>query len=234
MTDQPSDLSSALPQDTPDVFAPAFESLPETLPIFPLPGIVLLPRGRLPLNIFEPRYLAMIEDAMGQGRLIGMIQPSSTSEPGGMPPVYAVGCAGRITTFTETEDGRFLITLIGVCRFQVQSEIPLGRGYRRVKPNWLPFRGDLEPEGNGTIDRPRMFAILRGYFRAQGIAANWEAIEQTPDERLITSLAMICPFAPNEKQALLEAKTLSERGKLLTALIEMAQLSENPQELPRH
>lgn len=204
-------------------FDPTFEQLPETLPIFPLPGVLLLPRGRLPLNIFEPRYLAMTEDALAGNRMIGMIQPRACERPQTPPPLYATGCAGRIVAFRETEDGRYLITLAGICRFEVREELPMCRGYRRVVPAWDRFAADLS-EDDGPVDRTRLIAGLRPYFHQQGIEANWAAIERTPDERLVNSLAMICPFDALEKQALLEAPCLSERARRLIAMIEMAML----------
>ncbi len=203
-------------------FEPTFERLPRRLPIFPLSGVLLLPRGPLPLNIFEPRYLAMVADALGNGRMIGMIQPLDPDAGGKAPPVYRTGCAGRITAFTETDDGRMIITLTGVCRFNVVQELDVVHGYRRVEPDWSPYADDLVEEPSGHVDRARLLKGLRAYFKAQGIQANWTAIESTPDERLVTSVAMICPFAPPEKQALLEAGSLMERAKLLIALIEMA------------
>jgi Lon protease-like protein len=206
---------------TGSTFDPPFEALPATLPIFPLNGVLLLPRGRLPLNIFEPRYLAMTRDAMGAERMIGMIQPSDPNDPGDNPPVYRTGCAGRITSFSETEDGRFLITLTGIARFDIREELPLRSGYRRVVADWEPYRGDIAPD-DGAIDRERLLAVLRVFFKVHGISADWDTIKQTPDERLVTSLAMICPFAANEKQALLEAGNLEERAEVMIALIEMA------------
>ena len=200
---------------------PRFEELPAVLPIFPLTGVLLLPRGHLPLNIFEPRYLAMTRDAMGGERMIGMIQPSDPADLGDNPPVYRTGCAGRISSFSETEDGRFLITLTGVARFDVKDELPLRSGYRRVAADWERYRADLAPD-EGAVDRDRLVAALRVFFRVHGLSADWDTIRQTPDERLVTSLAMICPFAPNEKQALLEASDLGERAKVMIALIEMA------------
>jgi Lon protease-like protein len=206
--------------------------LPDTLPLFPLPGVLLLPRGRLPLNIFEPRYLNMTEDALAVGRLIGMIQPIEP-EPAGGPPLtlpgggtpptlYDTGCAGRISSFAETEDGRYLITLTGVSRFKLGGEIATTRGYRRALVDWQPFAPDLLPAEEGGLDRPRLAAVLGAYFRHHRIDANWETIERLGDERLVTSLAMSCPFDAREKQALLEAPDLDRRGKLLLALIEMA------------
>jgi Lon protease-like protein len=201
----------------------AFEQLPPVLPIFPLTGVLLLPRGLLPLNIFEPRYLAMTRDAMSGERLIGMVQPSDPAAPE-PPPVFTTGCAGRITSFAETPDRRFLITLTGVVRFLIREELPLMRGYRRVVADWSPFRGDVMPAGETALDRVRFERALRLYFRQHGLEADWEAVRQTPDERLITSLAMICPFTPSEKQALLEAPTLEERAAALLALVEIAAL----------
>ena len=202
-------------------------ALPESLPIFPLTGVLLLPRGRLPLNIFEPRYLAMIRDALGGERLIGMIQPSEPQQDNlgrgsPNPPVYPVGCAGRITQFSETDDGRNLITLTGVSRFRVVEELPLLSGYRRVIPDWQTYSPDRDVSDEPQFDRARLIRGLKGYFTGRQISADWEAIEKAPGEHLVTSIAMACPFAPSEKQALLEAADLAERAELLTGLVEMA------------
>src|SRR4051812_9694498 len=201
-------------------------ALPEVMPIFPLVGILLLPRARLPLNIFEPRYLAMTRDALGGERLIGMIQPSGpASEPGvgGMkPPVYPVGCAGRVTQFSETGDGRFLITLTGVSRFRIIEELPLFSGYRRVIPDWTPFAHDRELPDTPQFDRARLVRGLKSFFGQRQLSADWSAVEKAPAEQLIASIAMACPFAPSEKQALLEAADLEQRAELLTGLVEMA------------
>jgi Lon protease-like protein len=195
-------------------------TLPDILPIFPLTGVLLLPRGRLPLNIFEPRYLAMFRDAMGGERLIGMVQPSDPPIRELNPAVYPLGCAGRITSFSETEDGRFLVALTGVSRFRIREELPPLSGYRRVIPEWDDFADDLTPDEAG-FDRARLTQALRSFFGQRQLEADWSAIDQAPGEHLVTSIAMMCPFAPNEKQALLEAKTFGERAGLLTALIEM-------------
>ena len=208
-------------------------ALPAILPIFPLAGVLLLPRGRLPLNIFEPRYLAMTRDALAGERSIGMVQPSDPTASGSDPPVYPIGCAGRITSFAETEDGRFLITLTGSCRFRIREELPLLEGYRRVVPEWLEFARDLETEHEPGFDRERLIRGLRGYFRQHQISADWDAITSVPGERLLTSIAMICPFEPSEKQALLEATDLDERARLLTAIVEMAVLNR-PSDGARH
>jgi hypothetical protein len=200
-------------------------ALPAILPIFPLTGVLLLPRGRLPLNIFEPRYLAMTRDALAGERLIGMVQPSNPAGSASNPPVYPTGCAGRITSFAETEDGRFLITLTGTSRFRIREELPLLEGYRRVVPEWREFARDLENEDEAGFDRDRLLRGLRAYFQQHQISADWDAVTAVPGERLVTSMAMICPFEPSEKQALLEAPDLDERARLLTAIVEMAVLN---------
>ncbi|HEX3861950.1 MAG TPA: LON peptidase substrate-binding domain-containing protein [Stellaceae bacterium] len=199
-------------------------ALPEILPIFPLPGVLLLPRGRLPLNIFEPRYLAMTSDALGGARLIGMIQPSDPNDREREPAVYPTGCAGRITSFAETPDGRFLVTLIGVSRFRIREELTLLRGYRRVVPEWGGFAGDVQVGPAPEFDRQRLLEALKGYFAQQQLKADWEAVGATPGEELVTSLAMMCPFEPREKQALLEAVDFAARAELLIAMVEMAAL----------
>jgi len=209
-------------------------ALPDILPIFPLTGILLLPRGRLPLNIFEPRYLAMIRDALGGERLIGMIQPSepqrdNIGEGALNPPLYPVGCAGRITQFNETDDGRYLVTLTGVSRFRIREELPLLAGYRRVVPNWAAFAQDRHAD-EPDFDRARLIHGLKGYFAQRQISADFEAIEKAPGEYLVTSLAMACPFAPNEKQALLEAADPNERARLLTTLVEMAAIEPSSED----
>ena len=212
-------------------FNPAFRDLPAVLPIFPLSGVLLLPRGRLPLNIFEPRYLAMIDDALKGDRMIGMLQPRG---PGETPPVFDTGCAGRIVSYDETEDGRYLIVLAGLCRFTVADEFPVERGYRRVQANWSRFRGDLDEEDCPDLDRSRLVSLLQVYFQRQGLSANWEAIEGTPDERLLTSLAMICPFEPPEKQALLEAPDLAERAEIMIKILAMAVADDPDSDRSRH
>jgi Lon protease-like protein len=207
-------------------FHPRFEDLPAEIAVFPLPGALLLPEGRLPLNIFEPRYLAMVQDSLANGRMFGMIQPdpSLPDTPNG-PGLFRIGCLGRLSSFAETDDGRLLITLTGLIRFRVAEELPLHRGYRRVRPDYAPFAADLDTEGaHPGIDRAALLAGLRPYFKSRGIEANWEAIEQTPDPLLVTTLSMVCPFDPREKQALLEASTPSDRAAMLIALMEMDRL----------
>jgi uncharacterized protein len=202
-------------------------ALPDILPIFPLTGVLLLPRGRLPLNIFEPRYLAMFRDAMDGERLIGMVQPSDPPIREMNPPVYPTGCAGRVTSFSETEDGRFLVALTGVSRFRIREELPLLSGYRRVVAEWADFAGDRTPDEDG-FDRARLTQGLRNFFTQRQVQADWDAIDKAPGEHLVTSIAMMCPFAPSEKQALLEARSLGERARLLTALIKMPATASAP------
>lgn len=205
------------------------EGVPEVFPIFPLTGAVLFPGGRLPLNIFEPRYLAMVDDAMGGGRMFGMIQPvpDGPQTPTG-PEIYKLGCLGRITAFSETGDGRYLITLSGLMRFRVVEEAEMRRGYRRVQGDVTLFRDDLEPQteensadSEAPVNRANIMNALRRYFEAMGIDANWEAIDEISDESLIVTLCMACPFSSVEKQALLEARTRHERAKSLLAVLEI-------------
>lgn len=206
--------------------------LPESLPVFPLSGVILLPHGRLPLNIFEPRYLAMIEEALGHGRLVGVIQPANEDQT--PAPLYQVGCAGRIASFSETEDGRFLIQLSGVCRFRVKQETFDEKGYRRVQPLWDDFLADMKPLENDSYDKKRLLSVLRPFFKAHGVTADWQALQSASGEEVICSLAMMCPLPANEKQALLEAPTLHERAELLVTLLEMACLHQDDQDAARH
>ncbi|MBB6252605.1 LON peptidase substrate-binding domain-containing protein [Nitrospirillum iridis] len=206
-------------------FAPTFDQLPASIPIFPLTGVLLLPRARLPLNIFEPRYLAMVQDSLGSDRLIGMIQPmepGAEGDGGVEPPLAGIGCCGRLTAFAETDDGRYLITLTGLCRFRIQQEVSTMRGYRRVVADWSPFAGDYAVPANGGFDRVGLLAGLRPYFTRRDLTVNWQALESAPDEQLISSLAMLCPFTPAEKQALLEAPDFAARASMLLALVQMA------------
>ncbi len=213
-------------------FDPSFDQLPEALPVFPLQGVLLLPGGRLPLRIFEPRYLNMVNDAMAGDRLIGMIQPVEQSEEQGSAKIYQTGCAGRITAYSETEENHYLITLSGLIRFKVADELPLLNGYRRVVPDFADFAHDLS-EDQGEVDRERMLTALSAYFEANGIEGDWDAIKDTPDERLVTSLAMVCPFDPPEKQAILEAATLQDRAETMTKILQMS-IHEAESDAARH
>ncbi|CAK0755756.1 Peptidase S16 [uncultured Gammaproteobacteria bacterium] len=208
---------------SPTAVAESVGQLPTVLPIFPLVGVVLLPRGLLPLHIFEPRYVAMIGDALAGERMIGMIQPNCLTVSGaGRAPLYPIGCAGRISAFAEVDDDRYLITLTGVCRFTFEQELSHVSGYRRVVPMWQGYDEDLAEAPQADINRQRLFTLLHSYFEAKEITPNWEAMESSPDDRLITALAMVCPFEANEKQALLEAQTLIERARILLTMVEMA------------
>ena len=203
-------------------FEPSFTELPRVIPIFPLEGALLLPGGMLPLNIFEPRYLNMTQAALtDETRTIGMIQPEG-DEAGDSPAVYQTGCAGRIISFSETDDGRILITLSGMCRFNVVEELPLKDGYRRIVADYGRFRNDMRVDATDDIDRARLLAVLKAYLEHEGIEANWKAIEGADDARLVASLAMMCPFRASEKQALLEAPDLAERARVIVTLLEMA------------
>ena len=205
-----------------DAWAPKASDLPTEIAVFPLTGALLLPFGRLPLNIFEPRYLAMTEDSLCQRRMFGMIQPNAAEAAGPFgPALYRVGCLGRISSFSETEDGRLLITLTGVSRFSVVEELPMRRGYRRVRVEYGAFLADLDAEASPVLDRARLEESLRAYFRANRIEANWDAVRETPDAMLVTTLAMVCPFEPREKQALLEAPSVQDRAEMLLALVEI-------------
>jgi Lon protease-like protein len=200
---------------------PGIEDLPEVCPVFPLTGAMLLPGGRLPLNIFEPRYLAMTEDALAAGRMFAMIQPDAAQKQVGHgPALFRVGCLGRLSSFSETDDGRYLITLSGLIRFDVVEEVDMRRGYRRVRADYRRFVSDLDEGGpQGAIDRVALLEALRTYFDNRGFDANWDAINAMEDAHLVTSLAMICPFDPLEKQALLEAVRLPERAHTLRTLL---------------
>jgi uncharacterized protein len=199
--------------------------LPGTARVFPLAGALLLPRGELPLNIFEPRYLAMVDDAIAGDRLIGMIQPL----PGGdvaEPSLYKIGCLGRVTHFSETGDGRYLITLTGVTRFRILSEEPRTELFRRCAVAFDPFAGDLTAgAGEGAVDRARMVLMLREFAQATGVEVDWASIDAAPTETLVNALAMMCPFGPREKQSLLEAADLKTRAEILVSLaaFELAQ-----------
>ena len=192
--------------------------LPQVIPVFPLPGSILLSRGQLPLNVFEPRYLTRVDDAMAGDRVIGLIQPIGGL--GVQPPLARVGCAGRITCFNETSDGRYLITLTGICRFNVTAELQVKTPYRQVRADFAPFEADLRaPDPAAEFDRHGFLDALRPYLEHRGLNVDWDTAEAAPQEALINSLAMALPFEPPEKQALLEAMTLEDRAEALTALL---------------
>ena len=193
--------------------------LPQVIPIFPLPGAILLPRGQLPLNIFEPRYLNMIDDAMAGDRIIGLIQPAGG--PASLPSLTAVGCAGRITSFAETSDGRYLVTLTGVCRFRVSNELPSQAPYRQVRAAFEAFEADLSSPTDDGFDREAFLDALKAYLERRQLEIDWDTAGGAPQEALINSLSMALPFEPAEKQALLESPTLTDRCQTLTALLQI-------------
>ncbi|MBV6634115.1 MAG: LON peptidase substrate-binding domain-containing protein [Alphaproteobacteria bacterium] len=236
---------------SPEASKEIIADLPAEIAVFPLTGVLLLPGGRLPLNIFEPRYLAMIDHAFRHGRLIGMVQPrvanpadnhgddltldddeeiariaaaAAAAETGRdePPALYDTGCVGKIVQFEETDDGRYIVVLEGLSRFRIEKELPLDPGgFRKVAVNWQEFGTDLAETGQ-EIDRDRLIPSLQQFFEIHGLSADWEAIAETPDDRLVTTLCMICPFEPGEKQALLEAPDLASRVDVMQALIDMA------------
>jgi len=200
----------------------SIEDLPGTLALVPLSGILLLPRGQLPLNVFEPRYLALVDAAMSGTRMIGMIQPAEAEEKTLTPKLSAVGCAGRITSYRETDDGRYLITLNGICRFRVTQELATTMPYRQAATNYAPFACDLVQNDESDFPRDRVIAALKDYLSKRDLKADWRSVMNAPPETLINALAMLCPFEPAEKQALLEAESWQERVATLVALLEMA------------
>lgn len=208
---------------------------PASIPVFPLAGALLLPRTLLPLNIFEPRYLKMVDDALRGERIIGMVQPSGEAaiaaerDPEAKPKLSAIGCAGRLSSWTETADGRTLITLAGLCRFRITGELDAMTPYRQCTVSWDEFANDLTPEfGADKVSRERLLEILKAYLDTHGLQADWRAIKQSPNEALVNSLSVISPYGPREKQALLEAKTLEDRNQMLIALTEIALQQSSP------
>jgi uncharacterized protein len=200
----------------------ATSDLPQALPVFPLTGVLLLPRGQLPLNVFEPRYLAMVDAALAGHRLIGMIQPSEHEDRALRPGLSAVGCAGRIIAYRETDDGRYLITLEGICRFKVAAEPVVDTPFRQIEPDYAPFAGDLADSKDGDFPRDRLLGALKTYLSQRDLKADWKTVMEAPAETLVNALSMLCPFDPAEKQALLEAQDWESRTAVLVALLEMA------------
>ena len=199
----------------------AYSDLPHSLPLFPLTGAMLLPRGQLPLNIFEPRYLEMVEYALQGDRLIGMIQPVENEETTLKPRLSQVGCAGKIIAFQETTDNRYLITLAGVCRFRLTGEMQSATAWRAGFCDFGAFAGDLAESAGGELQRERLLHALKTYLTSRDMQADWNSVLTAPAEALVNALAMMCPFAPAEKQALLEAPSFHERASTLLALLEM-------------
>jgi len=203
--------------------------LPEIIPVFPLPGALLLPRGQMPLNIFEPRYLAMVDDSLRDGhRLIGMIQPdpshSDPAHPGAedKPNLFKIGCAGRITQIAETGDGRYLLQLTGVARFRVEEELNVATAYRQCRVTTVPFADDfVARKGEEKVDRKAVLEALQAFLKANNLKTDWEGIEKAPNEALVNALAMMSPYGTAEKQAMLEAPDLKSRAEILIAVTEI-------------
>jgi Lon protease-like protein len=198
--------------------------LPEIIPVFPLPGALLLPRGQMPLNIFEPRYLAMVDDAFRDGhRLIGMIQPDVTHSPDADKPVlFHVGCVGRITQLAESGDGRYILELTGVARFKVVKELEVLTPYRQCKVDFFAFIDDFTArKGEDEVNREALLVALAEFLKANNLKVDWEGVESAPNEALVNALAMMSPYGPAEKQAMLEAPDLKTRAEILIAVTEM-------------
>jgi Lon protease-like protein len=206
------------------IFDPEFDQLPMRIPIFPLPSALLLPGGQLPLNVFEPRYLAMVKHALATPtRLIGMVQPrdladDTTAEE---PPLFETGCAGRVSFFQESDDGRFVIALNGVCRFHRLDQQLDPNGFLVAGVDWRPFANDLRMDIS-ALDRDPLMDVLRRYFDLKGFETDWTQIENSDNHQLLATLSMVCPFEVAEKQALLEADSMVSRADLLIAMMEMA------------
>jgi hypothetical protein len=198
--------------------------LPELIPVFPLAGALLLPRGQMPLNIFEPRYLAMIDDAFRDGhRLIGMIQPDvAHSQDNERPKLFRVGCAGRITQLAETGDGRYVLELTGIARFKVVEELTVLTPYRQCKVDFFAFIDDFTArKGENAVNREALLKVLTDFLEANKLKVDWEGVESAPNEALVNALAMMSPYGPAEKQAMLEAPDLKTRAEILVAVTEM-------------
>ncbi len=206
-----------------------YNNLPKTLPIFPLPGAILLPHGNLPLNIFEPRYISMVEAALGKDRIIGMIQPILDAKKA-VSDLYPVGCAGRITSFSETSDNRFLIELEGVIRFKVKKEIDQINGFRNIIPDWEPFIRDLDTFSK-NLDLTALLNELRLYFEKNNVNVDFNELSKVSTEHIIAAIPQICSFNTNEKQAIVEAKSASDRVKVIISLLKMYSTNDTNQSI---
>lgn len=222
-----------------EVFSSVNDNLPSTIPIFPLPSALLLPGGHLPLNIFETRYLKMVDAALASpNRLIGMVQPivdvqvMDAQNPLD-PDLFSIGCAGRITYFQEAEEQRYLIALTGVCRFRLLDQKLQPSGFRNAKIGWREFEADLQAD-KSNIDRKPLIVVMKQYFKLKGFDADWSQIEQSDNDQLLATLSMVCPFEDAEKQALLEANDSATRANLLIAMMEIALHDDNGGQDARH
>lgn len=204
------------------------DELPAILPVFPLPGVLLLTTGQLPLNVFEPRYLDMVRDAMEGHRVIGILQPQDPNDRSSEPLLYSIGCAGKICEFSEVENGNFSITLEGLCRFQTVEELDRVTKYRQIKADYSPFQIDLSPIASRTVNRDSLQNVLKHFLEFENEEDDWGALNNLADDNLVNSLSMICPFSPAEKQALLEANDVIARSELLISLLTMMMQQSNP------
>lgn len=196
--------------------------LPDTIPVFPLSGALLFPRWNLPLNFFEPRYLNMVDDVMSGNRLIGMIQPAPDATDRVAPELSSVGCVGRVTTYSETDDGRYLVTLTGISRFRIIEELSVTTPYRQARIDFEQFAHDLDKVDMTSLpSRDTLMRALSDYLERNSLKADWTQVDDTPMEMLVNALCAGCPFSPAEKQALVEAEHLKGRADVLIALLEM-------------
>lgn len=220
-----SDEEDDVPRRIPRLGDMTLADIPPEMGLFPLSGVLLLPRGKLPLNVFEPRYIALVEDALASHRLIGLIQPrwqEDEDEDNEAPPLYSIGCLGRLTSMTERADGTYAITLTGLLRFRLLRETGLRRGYRVARIDVSSFAGDLNEIPSEPFDRAQLLSSLKHYFQKKGLNARWSLIEQMDDSLLLVTLPMICPFPPAEKQALLDAENLTDRVRVLQTLLDLS------------
>ena len=201
-----------------------YKELPDILPIFPLPGVIILPNGNLPLNIFEPRYISMVEDALGKNRMIGMIQPNPGSKKDN--GLYPIGCASKIISFSETSDNRYLIELKGIIRFKIFKELGTIRGYRNIVPEWDNFKHDLSINSE-SLNVDNLIELLKKYFNNNNISVDSDELYKVPANQIISAIPQVCSFQNNEKQAILEARTDKERAELIISLLKMELLDEN-------
>jgi Lon protease-like protein len=206
-------------------FFPKFTDLPDDLPVFPLAGAVVMPGVQLPLNVFEPRYLNMVEDALAAHHLIGMVQPVGETSFAETPDIHRVGCAGRITSYSETNDGRVVMVLTGVCRFEIRSELDTRRGYRRVRPSWERFAGDYHEDETRLAHRDSFLNSLRAYTSLRGVEIPWDDVKAMGDADLVNLLCAHLPLGPDDKQALIETLDLRDRAELMRGLMDMSSAS---------
>lgn len=202
--------------------AAALDTLSPTIPVFPLSGALLLPRGELPLHVFEQRYRDMVRDSAAGHGLIGMVQPTQPESTADRPDLYGTGCVGRMSALRQTDDGRYYMTLIGLCRYDIVEELPMTHAYREVVADYRRYLSDIDPAEPDATDREKLLSALQGYLDAQDLETDWGQMDRVDEETLVNALAMMCPFDPREKQALLEAGNIRERSEILTSLFTMS------------